>query len=84
MRALKAIWGVKLWLHSLLSSALDGGGWLASRSGRFIPADIDQIAHSTEGQVAPTNGLNALRKRNNPVPLPEKEVHFVSLGQTAS
>jgi len=43
--SLESHMGVKLRLHSPLSSALDGGEWLASRSGRFIPADIDQIAH---------------------------------------
>jgi len=64
VRDSKAIWGVKLWLQSLLSSALDGDGWLASRSGRFIPSDIDQIAHWT-GLVAPTAGLNDLRKRKS-------------------
>lgn len=84
MRALKAIGDVKVWLHSLLSSALDGRGWLASRSGCFMPADIDQIAHWTEGLVAPTTGLNTLRKRKKILVICRKKVHFVGLGQIAS
>jgi hypothetical protein len=30
-------WGVQLYLCSFLTSTLDGGEWLTSRSGRFTP-----------------------------------------------
>jgi hypothetical protein len=33
--AMKTYWGVELWLHVFLTSALDGGEWSASRPGRF-------------------------------------------------
>ena len=34
--------------------------------------------------MAPRAGLNALGKGKNRLPLPEKELRFVGLGQTAS
>jgi hypothetical protein len=35
--AMKTYWGVEVQLHAFLISALDGGEWSASRTGRFDP-----------------------------------------------
>jgi hypothetical protein len=35
VHAIKAYKGIEAWLHSFLTSALDGDEWSASRSGRF-------------------------------------------------
>jgi hypothetical protein len=32
---MKTYWGVEVYLHAFLNSALDGGEWSASRPGRF-------------------------------------------------
>jgi len=37
--------GVKLWLHTFLISALDGGEWPDSSPGRFNPEEGDLITH---------------------------------------
>jgi len=34
---MKIYWGVDVWLHAFLTSALDGGEWSATRRGRFTP-----------------------------------------------
>jgi len=36
------MWGVEVQIHSLFTSALDGGKWSASRSGRFTPGAQSQ------------------------------------------
>jgi len=36
---MKAYWGVEVYLHALLTSALDGGEWSASCPGHFIPRE---------------------------------------------
>jgi len=33
--AIKAYWGVKVWLHTFLTLTIDGGGWSASHPGCF-------------------------------------------------
>jgi hypothetical protein len=53
--------------HSL-SSALDGGEWLASRSGRFTPRERALGTHWIGGWVGPRAVLNAVVKRKIPSP----------------
>jgi hypothetical protein len=36
---MKKYWGVKVYLHAFLTSALDGGEWSALRPGRFTPRE---------------------------------------------
>jgi hypothetical protein len=45
--------------HSL-TSALDGGEWSASRSGRFIPNEIAPSIHWIGGWVSPRAGLDTV------------------------
>jgi hypothetical protein len=55
---MKAYWG---WMYSskfFLTSALAGGEWSASRSGRFTPG-----AHWIGGWVDPRAGLDDVEKR---------------------
>jgi len=35
----KHVWGVEVWLHAFLTSALDADEWLASHYGRFTPGE---------------------------------------------
>jgi len=37
--AKKAYWGMEIWLHTFLTSALDGGEWSASQSDLFTPRE---------------------------------------------
>jgi hypothetical protein len=46
-----------------LTSALDGGEWLASRPGRFTPGERAPNKHWTGGWVGPRVGLDAVEKR---------------------
>jgi hypothetical protein len=46
-----------------LTSALVGGGWSASRRGRFIPGERTPGTHWIGGWVNPRAGLNDLEKR---------------------
>jgi len=56
---MKTYWGVELQLKVFLTWALDGGGWSASRPGRFIPG-----THWTGDGVGPRAGLDtAILKR---------------------
>jgi hypothetical protein len=54
-------------MHSL-TSALDEGEWLASRSGRFTLSERDSGAHWIEGWVGPKAVLDAVVKRKIPSP----------------
>jgi hypothetical protein len=47
----------------LLTSALDGCEWLASRPGRFIPGKREPGTHRIEGWVGPRARLDAMEKR---------------------
>jgi hypothetical protein len=37
--AMKTYWGMEVYLHAFLTSALDGGEWSASRPSRFTPRE---------------------------------------------
>jgi hypothetical protein len=59
------------WRHSSthsLTSALDGGEWLASRPGRFIPKERAPVTLSIGGWVVPRAGLDAVMKKKFPAP----------------
>jgi hypothetical protein len=55
--------------HSLTSAA-DGGGWSASRSGHFTPRERTPGTHWIGGLVGPRAVLNAMVKRKIPAPPP--------------
>jgi hypothetical protein len=46
----KTYWGVELWLHALLTSALDGGEWSASRPGGFTPGVRSPLSIAWEAE----------------------------------
>jgi hypothetical protein len=56
--------GVDVWIHVLLISALDGGDWSSSRTGRFTPG-----SHWIGGWVGPRTGLDAVEKKESVVPI---------------
>jgi hypothetical protein len=49
---------VEVQLHALLKSALDGGGWSASRRGYFIPGGKPLASHRGQGPI--THSLKEL------------------------
>jgi hypothetical protein len=55
----------------ILTSALDGGEWSASRPGPFTPVEITPGNHWTGGCVGPRAGLDAVAKRKIPCPCRE-------------
>jgi hypothetical protein len=54
-------------IHSL-TSALDGGGWSASRPSRFTPRQRAPGTHRIGGWVGPRVVLDAVVKRKIPSP----------------
>jgi hypothetical protein len=50
---MKAYWGMGVWLHAFLTSALGGGEWPASRPGRFTPKERAPGTHWIGGWVGP-------------------------------
>jgi hypothetical protein len=56
---MKAYGGVDVLIHIFLTSALVGGEWSASRSGRFTPGESNWIG----GWVDPRAGLDDVEKR---------------------
>jgi hypothetical protein len=62
------------WTHSFmhsLTSALDGGDWLASRPGRFTPRERPPTTHWIGGWVGPRASLDMGSKRKIPSPCQE-------------
>jgi len=55
-------------LRSLIP--LDGGEWVASRTGRFTPGLRDPGTHWIGGSVGPGAGLDVVAKRKNPIITP--------------
>jgi hypothetical protein len=61
--AIKMYWEVQVYLHTFLTSALDGGEFSASRLGRLTPEVRVPDTHWTGGCVGPRAGLDAMVKR---------------------
>jgi hypothetical protein len=66
--AMKTHWGVEVYLHAFLTSALHGGEWSASRAGRFTPREKAPGTHWIGGWVGPRAVLDAVMKRKIPNP----------------
>jgi len=49
-----------------LTSAIEGGEWLALRPGRFTPWERAPRTHWIGGWVGPRAGLEAVAMRENP------------------
>jgi hypothetical protein len=60
---MKGYWGVELQLRALLTSALDGGEWSASRPGHFTSSERAHGTHWIGGRVGPGAVLDAVVKR---------------------
>jgi len=67
---MKAYWGMELQLHTFLTSALDGGEWSVSRSGRFTPRERAPGTHWIRDWVGSRAGLEAVVKRKITHPIP--------------
>jgi hypothetical protein len=50
-------------MHIVLTSALVGGEWLASRSCRFIPGERAPGTHYIRGWMDPRTGMDNVEKR---------------------
>jgi hypothetical protein len=60
---MKEYWGgVDVYIHIFLTSALAGGEWSASRSGRFTPGERALSTHWIGGWVNPSAGLDRVEK----------------------
>jgi hypothetical protein len=66
---MKTYWRVE----AFLTSALDGGEWSASRSGRFTPREIAPGIHWIGGWVGPRAILEDVVKRKIPSPRRESK-----------
>jgi len=62
--AWRRIGGIKVQLHSYLTSALDVVKWAASLPGRFAPSQNAPGASSMEGCVGPTAGVDVEMRRD--------------------
>jgi hypothetical protein len=63
---MKAYRGVEVQIHSYLTSALDGGEWLASRPGHFTPREKGPGIRWMGGWVGPRAGLDAVVRKKIP------------------
>jgi hypothetical protein len=59
---------VEVYLHAFLTSALDGGEWLASRPGGSTPRERAPDTHWIGGWVGPRAVLDAVVKKKIPIP----------------
>jgi hypothetical protein len=60
---MKVYGGVDVQIHIFLTSALAGGEWSASRSGRFTPGETAPGTHRIGGWVEPRVVLDDVEKR---------------------
>jgi hypothetical protein len=60
---MKAEGGEDVWIHTFLTSALDGGEWTASHPGRFTPGERAPGTHWIGGWVGPRADLDDVEKR---------------------
>jgi hypothetical protein len=58
--------GVYVQIHIFLTSAIAGGEWSASRSGRFTPGERTLGTHCIGGWVNPRVGLDEAEKILDP------------------
>jgi hypothetical protein len=69
---MKAYVGVDVYIHIFLISALAGGEWSASLTGRFIPGEKTASPHLIGWSVGPRAFLDAVENRKI-LPLPRIE-----------
>jgi hypothetical protein len=65
---MKVHWGVEVYLHAVLTSALDGSEWSVSHAGRLTSTERSAGTHWIGGWVGPRVGLDAVVKRKIPSP----------------
>jgi hypothetical protein len=75
---------VEVYLHVLLTSALDGGEWSASQPGRFIPTERATGSYWIGGWVGSRAGLYMVAKRKIPIPRRESNPYHPILQLVAS
>jgi hypothetical protein len=66
--AIKAYWVSRGVAPRILTSALDGGEWSASRPGRFTPRESVSVTHWRGGWVGLRAGLDTVVKKKIPSP----------------
>jgi hypothetical protein len=60
---MKIYWGMDIWIHVFLTSALVSGEWSASRLGRFTPRERAPGTHWIGGWVGLRASLDDMEKR---------------------
>jgi hypothetical protein len=67
---MKTYWGWRYSATNSLTSALEGGEWSVSRSGRFTPEEIAPSTLWIGGWVDSRAGLDSVETRKIPTPPP--------------
>jgi hypothetical protein len=76
--AMKAYWGVEVYIHEFLTSALDGGEWSGSRPGRFTPRERAPGTHWIGGWVGRRAVLDTVVRRKILSPYWDSNFHSSS------
>jgi hypothetical protein len=63
--AMQVYWGVNVYIHVFLTSALDGGEWSVPNPCYFTPGKKDSITHWVQGWVGPTASLDDMEMENS-------------------